>query len=849
MGLQLYNVAPRIPNEIKFLETLADNIWWCWNKNAIDLFVRIDPALWRQLSGTAKEFLRKVPQSRLEELAKDALYVSQLKAIKSDFERETAGVLDFASRKIAYFSLEFGIHESIRIFSGGLGVLAGDHLKSASDLKLPLVAVGLLYRQGYFRQVLDRTGWQIERYPIAEIQDLPMVRGRDAEGKEITISIPLKEQTLFAAVWVLKVGNIPLVLLDTELPQNSPELRGVSWKLYGGDKTMRLHQELLLGIGGVKALLALGCDPAVCHMNEGHAGFLSLARIAHLVNDCNYEPDVALETVWRSNVFTTHTPVPAGNEVFDLDLVRPYLEKFAKEAKFDLNRVIDWGIPIGDRGRSSQMSMTVFGLRMAANYSNGVSKLHGEVARDMWKHLWPGRIQAEVPIRHVTNGIHVASWISHRHWELFDRYLCPNWASNPDEAALREGVAKIPDETLWAVHELCRQSLIRNVRRLAENNFNYLVDGSSGESMRSRSALRPDVLTIGFARRFATYKRGTLLLKDQKRLLALLRNTERPIQFVFAGKAHPADNGGKQLIKDLIQFAQREQVQDRLIFLENYDIGMARSLVHGVDVWLNNPVRPQEASGTSGMKAAVNGVINCSILDGWWAEAYNGVNGWAIESSEDYTNDEDRDLYESQQLFNLLENEIIPRFYDRSAGDMPRRWIKMMRESIITGLAHFSSTRMVQDYNRKFYLPATEAYQKLTADNAAFAKALVEQKKALRENFTGAKVAIENPEIIGSLDTLHVGDEFEIRAKVSLGNLAPEAVEVQAYCGSVDAHNAIVKSQAIAMKLIEKGQNGHCLYGTKIKCTSAGRFGVTARIKAAGTDWDDSVPGFMCWPK
>ena len=847
MGLQLYNVAPRIPKEIKFLEVLADNIWWCWSKNAIDLFVRIDPTLWRQLSGTAKEFLRKVPQSRLEELAGDALYVSQLKAVKDDFERETAGVLDFSNRSIAYFSLEFGIHESIRIFSGGLGVLAGDHLKAASDLKLPLVAVGLLYRQGYFRQVLDRTGWQIERYPIAEIQDLPLVRGRDKDGNEITISIPLKEQTLYAAVWVLKVGNIPLVLLDTELPQNPPELRSVSWKLYGGDKTMRLHQELLLGIGGVKALLALGCDPAVCHMNEGHAGFLSLARIAHLVNDCNYEPDVALEVVWRSNVFTTHTPVPAGNEVFDIGLVKPYLQRFANEAKFDINRVIDWGIAMCDRGKTSEMSMTVFGLRMAANYSNGVSALHGEVARHMWKHIWPGRSVGELPIDHVTNGVHVASWISHRHWELFDRYLCPQWAGNPDENILREGVNRIPDETLWATHELCRQSLIRNVRRLSENNFNYLVDGYS-DSMRSRSSLRPDVLTIGFARRFATYKRGTLLLRDQKRLLALLRNTEKPIQFVFAGKAHPADNGGKQLIKDLIQFAQREQVQDRLIFLENYDIGMARSLVHGVDVWLNNPIRPQEASGTSGMKAAINGVINCSILDGWWAEAYNGLNGWAIDSSEDYTTEEDRDLYESQQLFNLLENEIIPRFYDRSTGDIPRRWVKMMRESIITGLAHFSSTRMVEDYNRKFYLPATAAYSDLTRDGAAHAKELVRQKVALRDNFTGSKVWINHPEIVGSLENLHVGDTFELQVEVGLGNLAPEAVEVQAYCGTVDAHNEIIESKAYAMKLI--GKNGdRYLYGASIKCISAGRFGVTARIKAAGTEWDDSVPGFMCWPK
>lgn len=845
MGLHLYNVAPRIPAEIKFLETLADNIWWCWNKNAIDLFVRIDPALWRQLAGAAKEFLRKVPQARLEELAHDALYVSQLNAVKSDFTRETAGVLDVTKRSIAYFSLEFGIHESIRIFSGGLGVLAGDHLKAASDLKLPLVAVGLLYREGYFRQVLDRTGWQTERYPIAEIQDLPIVRALDKDGKEITISIPLVDRELFAAVWILKVGNIPLVLLDTEVPQNPQDLRSVSWRLYGGDKKMRLHQELLLGIGGVKALLALGCDPAVCHMNEGHAGFLSLARIAHLVNDCGYDPNVALEIVWRSNVFTTHTPVPAGNEVFDINLVRPYLARFAAEAKFDINRVIDWGIPICDRGRSGEISMTVFGLRMAANYCNGVSKLHGEVAREMWKHLWPDRSIGEIPIRHITNGVHVASWISARHWELFDQYLCSNWAGNPKEQQVREGLARIPNETLWATHELCRQALIRRVRRWSESNYAYVIDGAETR----RSGLRPDVLTIGFARRFATYKRGTLLLRDEKRLLALLRNTERPIQFVFAGKAHPADDPGKHLIQELIQFAQREKVQDKLIFLENYDIGMARSLVQGVDVWLNTPRRPQEASGTSGMKAAVNGVINCSILDGWWAEAWNGKNGWAVGSSEDYVNDEDRDIYESLQLFNLLENEIIPRFYERASGDLPKRWIEMMRESIVTGLCHFSSTRMVEDYDREFYRNAGKAYQELVKDGAAFAKKLTTDKIALKKNFfDDRRVAIDDPEVLGDLSDLHVGDSFEIKVRVSLGDLQPENVEVDAYCGRVDAHNEIIESSSVPMKMLETLGKGDYVYGAKIQCAFAGRFGVTARIKAAGTDWDNSVPGFMCKP-
>ena len=850
MNLQLYNVAPRIPEELKFLEVLVDNIWWCWHQNAIELFMRINPTLWRELRGTAKAFLRKVPQERLEELARDVGYLRRLHAVKAEYERSMEGCVPFSGRKTAYFSLEFGIHESIRIFSGGLGVLAGDHLKAASDLKLPLVAVGLLYRQGYFMQVLDRTGWQIEHYPISEIQDLPLVRGCSPDGKEITITMKLNDREIAAAVWILWVGNVPLVLLDTELPQNPPDLREVTWRLYGGDKRMRLHQELLLGIGGVKALLALGCEPAVCHMNEGHAGFLSLARISHYVNNRNYDPDTALEVVWRSNIFTTHTPVPAGNEVFDINMLRPYLANFATEAKLDLERIIRWGIPIGERGRAGEMSMTVFGLRLAANYSNGVSRLHGEVARQMWKHLWPGRSVAEIPIRHITNGVHIKSWISNRIGDLFDRYLVHTWAQNPDARQLRSGLEAIPDEELWMTHELCRQALILHARRWAQKNFRYLSEGEGGSSCQRVSLLQPDILTIGFARRFATYKRGTLLLRDRQRLLRLLRDNTRPVQFIFAGKAHPADNDGKQLIKELIQFAQSENIQHRLLFLENYDIGMARYLVQGVDVWLNTPRRPQEASGTSGMKAAINGVVNCSILDGWWAEAYNGDNGWAIGSSDYYTDNEDRDNYDSQQLFNLLEQEIIPCFYDRSSGDLPVRWIKYMKESIATGLGDFSSHRMVSQYDREFYSPAAKTYEKLTANNAEYARFLVQQKKELVANIYNGKLRIDQPVVAGeALSNVHVGDKLDITVTVNLGGLAPEAVAVEAYLGAVDAHNDIVSSQSVVMKKLEDRGNGNYLYGCQVVCDHSGRFGVTARIKAAGTEWDNSVPGFMCWPK
>ena len=848
MDVQLYNVGPRIPEELKFLETLSNNIRWCWHPLAIELFVRINPNLWRELSGNAKEFLRTVPQSRLEELAHDPTYRRHLRTVQAEFERVSPKSENEKDRSIAYFSLEFGIHESIRIFSGGLGVLAGDHLKAASDLSLPLVAVGLLYRQGYFTQVLDRNGWQIEHYPVSEIHNLPLERGLDKNGKEVTISIRLIDRELFAAVWVLWVGNVPLLLLDTEIPENPPDLREVSWRLYGGDKRMRLHQELLLGIGGFKALIAMGYDPSVCHMNEGHAGFLSLARIAHLVNDLGYDPNVALEAVWRSNVFTTHTPVPAGNEVFDIGMLRPYLNVFAAEAHLDVNRVIRWGIPINDRNHASEMSMTVFGLRLA-DYSNGVSKLHGEVARDMWKNLWPQRSVSEIPIKHITNGVHIASWVSNRLWGLYERYLTPKWAHNPPVDQLIEGINTLPDEELWMAHELCRQSLVRRARRLLQSNVRYLSDRSKVKVDKTKNTLSPDILTIGFARRFATYKRGTLLLRNPDRLIALLKDKTRPIQFIFAGKAHPADDEGKKLIQELVQFAENHGVQDRLVFLENYDIGMARSLTQGVDVWLNTPRRPQEASGTSGMKAAINGVINCSILDGWWAEGYNGENGWAIEGNDYYTEDEDRDNYESQQLFNLLENDIIPCFYERSGGDLPQRWIKRMKASIVTGLGEFSSERMVEEYNRFFYEPAAASYRKLTADDAAFAKELVAEKERLVENFDGGKLYIERPAVEGDLADLHVGDKFKVSTRVYLAGLKPEEVEVEAYFGTVNAHNEIITSGAEKMELAETLDDNNYRYSCELTCRVSGRFGLTARIKAAGHEWDNSVPGFMCWPR
>lgn len=838
-GIQLFNVAPKMPKELNFLEELSFNMWWCWHPLAIELFVRIDPTLWKKVDGNARQFLTQVDQNRLEELRKDETFLRQLNIVEAEFRRKVS--MD-PGRAIAYFSMEFGIHESVRIYSGGLGILAGDHLKAASDLKLPLVGVGLLYRQGYFRQYLDRNGHQLERYPENELHNMPISRATDADGKEITISLPIIDRTLYAAVWVLNVGNVPLVLLDTEIPQNPPDFRELTWRLYGGDKHTRLMQELLLGIGGFKALLAIGYDPEVCHMNEGHAAFLSLARLSHLVNDKHLDPEVALELVWRSNIFTTHTPVPAGNEVFELNLVRPYLEVLCQEAHIDLNRMLNWGIPINDRNKSSELSMTVLGLRLA-NHSNGVSRLHGEVARNMWRHLWPGRAVDEIPIGHITNGVHIQSWVSSRKRELYDRYLRTDWRQNPDQKLLEESVFNIPDEELWITHELCRQSLVRELRLMQQNSMRRI---NSSNSM-NKVLLDPDTLTIGFARRFATYKRGTLLLRDKERLLSLLRNTTRPIQFIFAGKAHPADEAGKMLIQDLIAFGREHNVSDRLLFIEDYDISLARKLVQGVDVWLNNPRRPQEASGTSGMKAAINGVINCSILDGWWDEAYTRQCGWAIAGNDNYADPEDMDNYDSQSLFDLLENEIIPCFYDRTKGGLPRRWLHIMKGSIAMSLGQFSSRRMVQEYQDLFYAPAQADYHALIADNAKKAKELVQQKSRLVANFD--KLWIGNPVLEMPQQLPHVGDAVKAVTEVFLADLAPEEVTVQLYYGPVNAHNEIMTSHTQVMTKVADLGNHRYRYETELNCSQPGRFAVIARILPVGNDWTNSVPGFMCWSK
>ncbi|MBN1276693.1 MAG: alpha-glucan family phosphorylase [Deltaproteobacteria bacterium] len=845
--IQLFNVIPSIPSDLAFLETLSYNLWWSWNQDAIELFRRIDPVLWNDMNHNPLAFLGRISPERLEFLVGDDGFMSHYEQVMGHFEADVlpggeGRPADAEKNSIAYFSPEYGVHESVNLYSGGLGCLAGDHLKSASDMNVPMVAVGLMYKCGNIRQYLNNDGWQQEAYLENEIHLMPFRKVLDKQQREVRVSLQLPDGILQAVVWRFDIGRVPIFLLDANIPENPPDFRKITSQLYEADRQVRLRQELLLGIGGFNALLSLGYDPAVCHMNEGHCAFVSLARIAHLVNDRGMAAGAAFELVRRTNVFTTHTPVMAGNESFDEGLVKPHMEALQDYLGLDPEEIVSWGqVPGSDH--KSEMTMTILALRTSL-FANGVSRLHGKVARRMWSHLWPGLPDDEIPICHVTNGIHVPSWLSQDNTALFDRYLGPEWRNNLSDPELVSRISQIPDEELWRAHELGRSRLVRMARELGERQLSARNETRT-EITQIKSVLRYDTLTIGFARRFAAYKRAALLLMNRERLEAILNNKERPVQIVFAGKAHPADNIGKDLIRQIVHFAHQPSVRQKVIFLENYDFRIARYLVQGVDVWLNTPQRPLEASGTSGMKAAVNGALNLSVMDGWWDEAYSSDCGWAIGNGEEYSDHEYQNWIEAQALYNLLENEVIPTFYDRSEGGVSEKWLKMMKASIRSALGHYTSHRMVSEYEGMLYNPAVEECKSLYADNANRSKALVAQSERLQSLWD--KVRIEMPNVNRDISVMHTGDKFEISVDVELGDLRPDEVDVEVYYGPVDSENQITESHAEKMSIIEEKGNGNYVYGHEILCRSAGRYGFSARVTPFGRDWAVTIPGFVTW--
>lgn len=839
---QVINVAPSVPKPIRFLEELARNAWWCWNQDAQELLRRIDPPLWRDCGTNPLEFLRRVSRNTFDALAADDGFITQLGKLEARFRECTAPPQNPPHGLVAYFSLEFGLHESIRLYAGGLGILAGDHLKAASDTRMHLAGVGLYYHEGYFEQKLNHDGWQQEHYPENDVENLPMRRVRDASGELVRISVPFPDGECHARLWVLAAGGIPLYLLDANMAENPPHFRELTARLYGGDHFMRLRQELLLAIGGFRALIASGIEPAVCHMNEGHAAFLSIARVEFLTKQKGLDPATAWEVAARTNVFTTHTPVSAGNETFPVALVEEHLKALEPQTGVPPWRVLELGRAPGDT--SSDLSMTILGLR-TAHYMNGVSLLHGDVARGMWQHVWPDLLRDELPVRHVTNGVHAPTWLSQDVLGLIQQSMGPDWELGAFSKTELARINDIPGEELWRLHELARNRLVVAAREAVERQFSAR-NATRAELAATHALLDPAILTIGFARRAASYKRATLLLRDPARLEALVNHKDRPVQFIFAGKAHPADNHGKDFLRQVVEFSRRPAVRSRFLFLENYDMRIARALVQGADIWLNTPRRRMEASGTSGMKAAMNGVPNVSILDGWWCEGYSPECGWAIGNGEEYADDEYGDAIESAALFRILEDDIAPCFYDRRPGCAPADWVAMMKASIRMALGFFTSRRMVLEYQRKFYQPASDSYQSLMANKAARAIALYAQKTRL-DSFWD-KVRLDTPRAERELTGLHAGDTFPVNCSVFLGELKPAEVAVELCMGPAAPGNQARSPAFAPMSLKSSRPGGSHEYTILVACPESGRFAFTARAVPVGNDWKASSPGYITWP-
>ncbi len=852
-SIRTFTVLPRLPQRLQALHKLAYNLWTVWNPDAVALFRRIDPDLWTALGHSPVKLLGQAEQGRFEQLVEDDGFLAHMERIEEEFEAYMAAPSWFqdaappAERDglvIAYFSAEFGIHESVPVYSGGLGVLSGDHLKSASDLGLPLCGVGLMYREGYFRQYLTVDGWQQERYPENDFFNLPLLPETDARGQPLTVAVPISGRDVSARVWRIQVGRVPLYLLDTNIPANPPEDRAITARLYGGDHDMRVRQELVLGVGGVRALRALGKEPTVCHMNEGHSAFCGLERIREMMARTGCDFATAREAVSAGTVFTTHTPVPAGNDVFPPQLIEHHLSGLIAALGLPRDEFLALGRQSPADGHEG-FGMTVLALRLA-NASNGVSKLHGTVSRKMWSGIWPGLPDPEVPINSITNGVHTRSWVSPDLAHLYDRYFGSGWHGHPEESAIWQRVERIPDAELWRTHERRRERLVAFARARVKKQL--VARGAlPAEIASADEVLDPETLTIGFARRFATYKRGALLFKDMERLLRIIGHKDRPVQIIYSGKAHPKDHGGKELIAEIMQLARRPELRRRVVFIEDYDISVARYLVQGVDVWLNNPRRPLEASGTSGMKVACNGGLNLSILDGWWVEGYAGDNGFAIGAGEEYgdTGHQYQDDVESRAIYDILEQEIVPLFYTRGADGVPRGWVRMMKRSIASLSPVYSTGRMVAEYATTAYLPSAARWRKLSAEGLAPAQALARWRQTARKGWPQVKVIAAEA---SAAEPMHVGGHLAVKAHVHLGMLTPDDVRVQLYHGAVDNQGGIPRPELIDMTPAGKPEAGVWAFEGTIACRASGQHGYTVRVLPRHPDLQHPYePGLLTW--
>ena len=823
-------VFPIMPPRISRLYELAYNLWWSWHPEACALYRKLDPDLWEHAGHSPVRFLSEVEPRYLEKAADDPEYLLQYDSILQEFDHymhpraeETwfsRNYPELADRTIAYFSAEFGLHEALPIYSGGLGILSGDHCKEASDLGLPFVGVGFLYPQGYFHQRITREGVQEAFYDKLHFSEAPAVPAYDANENEVMISVDLPGRRIHAKVWKLQVGRIPLYLMDTDVPPNAPHDRELSARLYGGDREMRISQEIVLGIGGVRALRALGISPAAWHINEGHAAFLNLERCRELVAS-GLSFNEAREVVAANSLFTTHTPVPAGNDTFSYDLIDRYFGSYW--GQLGLNRDQFMEVAREDHGYGATFGMTVLALLLTGQH-NGVSKLHGAVSRNMWQFLWPGIDADEVPIDFITNGIHSPSWISPEMNMLFKQYLGEDWEDHVDEPDLWQRVTDIPEEVLWQTHMRRKDALIAYVRRVLRQQHLRLGEGAM-QMAEFENMLDPNALTIGFARRFATYKRATLIFRDVNRLRRILNNPNCPVQIVFAGKAHPADEPGKALIEQVYRFSRADEFRGKIIFLENYDIDMARYMVSGTDLWLNNPIRPHEASGTSGQKAALNGQPNCSILDGWWAEGYNGKNGWAIGEEREYHNSNIQDEADSLSLYQLLEEEIVPTYYDRGADGIPHRWVAIMKEAIRTCAPTFSMRRMVKEYTTRYYVPEIQQGMQIKENYYEQARVLAAWKNRVKVDWPRVEVYVD-----GRRDGhLSLGEKVDVSAWVRAGNLRPEDLSVELVYGET-TEEQVVPQHALAMKYTKQEADGSYRYDASLQPDQSGSIAYGVRV-------------------
>ena len=830
--LRRFVVTPSLPPRLEPLRELAYNLWWSWNHAAEDLFLRLDPVLWERTHRNPVALLGQIDQRVLEAAAQNDAYLGHLDEVWQQFRRYMGDggwfgrvhADDARGLKIAYFSAEFGLAECIPTYSGGLGVLAGDHLKSASDLGLPLVGVSLAYSEGYFSQALNDEGWQVERYPAADFTTLPMRRVTTSDGKTPMVWLEFPDRTVGAQLWRVDVGRVPLFLLDTNVDDNTPEDRRITARLYGGDDEMRITQEMMLGIAGWRALEVLGIEPTVVHLNEGHSAFLALERARATGLAAQVPFPTAVEACSAGSIFTTHTPVAAGHDVFSADLVKRVMSPFREKLGLTHDELLALGrLHPGDS--KSPLSMTVLAIRMSDRY-NAVSALHGRVARSMWRDIWSEAHEDDVPIRAITNGVHTPTWVSREVAGLFDRYLGPRWREEPPTSEMWNRVDDIPDAELWRVHERQRQRLVVAVRRLlrAQAERRGALPGSLTEF---DEALDPDALTIGFARRFATYKRADLVLEDVERIARVLGDRDRPVQIIFSGKSHPRDEAGKAIIREIVQATRRLELRGRVVFLEDYGMGIARLLVGGVDVWLNNPRRPLEASGTSGMKAAANGALNVSVLDGWWAEAWAPGVGWAIGRGEEWSDVGYGDAVEARALYDLLEKEVVPTFYDRDPDGVPRAWIASVKRSIRTIVPAFNTNRMVVDYAESTYLPANEKSRAMMVDRLGGARELLSWKDRVRIHWPA--VAVDRVEETSGREVVIFG-ALEVEAVVRLGELLPDDVVVEAFAGRLDQRSELIESRALPMVLAASLGEGRFLYRGHIPCGRTGAHGYMVRV-------------------